>query len=94
MGNVYWRTLPKGAKVRLVGNQYQWRGKTVYWDGKEAIQAQAFLKKICVNCKTSKSNPIQHPLKRHGYRWAGATSVCPKSSPLKSSGSPRSRARA
>src|SRR5208282_673685 len=50
MGNIYWRDIPAGTRVELVGHSYvvtlgNGERKGAYWEGREAREAQRSLDK-------------------------------------------------
>lgn len=59
-GNIYWRDIRPGTKVSLVGKRgsraYVAAGKTVYWSGQEAREAQ-----LALNEMMRRGNPTQRP---------------------------------
>ncbi len=40
---VYWKDIKSHDRIRVVGTTYKANGKTVFWGGQEALQAQHFL---------------------------------------------------
>lgn len=52
MGNIYWKDIKQKDKVVDKKTHYTVNGKTVYWQGNEAMQAQLFLRR---RSKKSKS---------------------------------------
>ena len=42
MPNIYWRDVPRNAKLEVHGSSYYYKGKMLYWTGQEAAEAQTW----------------------------------------------------
>lgn len=44
-GTIYWKAISNPSKIIDMGSHWSYMGKTVTWNGHEALDAQKFLKK-------------------------------------------------